>query len=340
MTWWLWPPSVGPRPRYERGRQGRLWPVSKIQGPGFAAMSDNRLPCSAGHLQQQLEVLRLGAEVHDAGAQAETAVQHRVRAVDAPVGHQRGQEVLVEPVERLVVAPERLGHVAEAADRERNRGHQLEVGVLVHQLAQVAGQGGVVGDAAAVGRGAVGQQREPDPQRGEAAAEVGALHGQVGPRVARPRPARGSWPRRRMRPGAAPGREPGHSRPAAGCRATCGRRPRSSRPARSPRAGAAGRGRAPPGRRSRRRRGGAPRGARTGPRSREAGRSRRWRWCPRWRSPRPASRRPRCRPPARRPARRPACASRSSTATGRTAAVPRPSRSAARTWTTCDSVEA
>ena len=71
------------------------------------------------------------------------------------------------------------GAVAEAADRQARRGHQLEVGVLLDQLAQVGGERDVVGDPARVGRAAVGQERDPDLQRREAAAELRPVHGEV-----------------------------------------------------------------------------------------------------------------------------------------------------------------
>ena len=123
--------------------------------------------------------------------------------------------------------------VAEAADREPRLAHQLEVRVLLDELAEVAGERGVVRDPLAVRGPAVREQRDPDLERGEPARELRAVHREVDP-VARRlvEPDVGGVGVER----AAQVAEVAHQHAAGGlrpCRATCAGRRRSSRRARS-----------------------------------------------------------------------------------------------------------
>ncbi len=130
------------------------------------------------------------AEVHDARAQDETAVQDGVRREHPAVHLDLAHEPLVQPVEIRVPfgrprgpssVAEVLGHVPEAGDRERGlRRHGLELRPPDHAPVQIARELDVVLDPAAVRAPAVRQQRDPHLERRESARELRAVFHEVG----------------------------------------------------------------------------------------------------------------------------------------------------------------
>ena len=90
---------------------------------------------------------RFGAEIHDACAENESAVQDGVRRKHTPVQLDLGHEPLVQPVQiriaidrtgRCASVAQILGHVAEAGDRQRRLQEELEAGMLVRDVGEDA----------------------------------------------------------------------------------------------------------------------------------------------------------------------------------------------------------